>query len=75
METLPRILIVEDDVATAQVYQRLLEAHGYEVKLAPDGEFAQAALVFQRPDLVVLDLMLPKVPGVEVLHFLRSHND
>lgn len=75
METHAKILIVEDDAVTARLYQRLLESHGYEVKLAPDGEFAQASLVFEPPDLVLLDLMLPKVPGAEVLHFIRSRGD
>ena len=67
-----RVLVVEDDQEIAQVLQRSLRLEGYEVKLAPDGEAAlQTAGTFV-PDLVILDLGLPKIDGMEVARRLRA---
>src|SRR2546423_694442 len=67
-----RILVVEDDVVSAKAYQRLLEANGFLVEITYDGETAIQAFQTSRPDLVLLDLMLPKVPGTEVIRNIRS---
>lgn len=67
-----RILIVEDDLVTTQVYKNLLETEGYAVELAPDGETAVRALSTMRPDLILLDLLLPKVHGLQVLKHARA---
>lgn len=67
------ILVVEDDLVTANAYQRLLQEYGFEVDLAADGEIAIQTLQTLRPDLVLLDLMLPKVPGTEVIRSIRSN--
>jgi DNA-binding response OmpR family regulator len=70
-----RILVVEDDEEIAQVLQRSLRLEGYEVKLAGDGvqglEEAHAFL----PDLIVLDLGLPRLDGVDVAKRLRESGD
>jgi DNA-binding response OmpR family regulator len=70
-----RILVVEDDEEIAQVLQRSLRMEGYEVKLAGDGvrglEEAHAFL----PDLIVLDLGLPRLDGVDVAKRLRDDGD
>jgi DNA-binding response OmpR family regulator len=70
-----RILVVEDDEEIAQVLQRSLRLEGYEVKLAGDGvqglEEAHAFL----PDLIVLDLGLPRLDGVDVAKRLREGGD
>jgi DNA-binding response OmpR family regulator len=70
-----RILVVEDDEEIAQVLQRSLRMEGYEVKLAGDGvrglEEAHAFL----PDLIVLDLGLPRLDGVDVARRLREDGD
>jgi DNA-binding response OmpR family regulator len=70
-----RILVVEDDEEIAQVLQRSLRMEGYEVKLAADGvqglEEAHAFL----PDLIVLDLGLPRLDGVDVAKRLREGGD
>ena len=70
-----RILVVEDDEEIAQVLQRSLRMEGYEVKLAADGvrglEEAHAFL----PDLIVLDLGLPRLDGVDVARRLREDGD
>jgi DNA-binding response OmpR family regulator len=70
-----RVLVVEDDEEIAQVLQRSLRLEGYEVKLAGDGvqglEEAHAFL----PDLIVLDLGLPRLDGVDVAKRLREDGD
>jgi DNA-binding response OmpR family regulator len=69
------ILFVEDDAILARVYRKTLEAAGFEVRHAPDGEAGMAALQALRPDLILLDLMLPRVSGVELLRFIRSSRE
>ncbi len=67
-----RVLVVDDDATVSDVVRRYLERAGYEVTLAADGAAGLAAFAAQRPDLVVLDLMLPGVPGLEVCRRLRE---
>src|SRR3954469_13240183 len=71
----PRVLIVEDDEEIAQALQRSLRLEGYEVRLAPDGEKALADARSYVPDLVLLDLGLPGVDGMEVARRLRADGD
>ena len=71
----PRVLVVEDDEEIAQVLQRSLRMEGYEVRLAFDGEAALDAASAFNPDLVILDLGLPKLDGVEVAKALRADDD
>jgi two-component system, OmpR family, response regulator MprA len=71
----PRVLVVEDDEDIAQALQRLLRLEGYEVRVATDGEAAlESAGAFQ-PDLVILDLGLPRLDGMEVARRLRARDD
>src|SRR5215210_4808096 len=70
-----RVLVVEDDADIAQVLQRMLRAEGYEVRLAGDGEAALEDARAYLPDLVVLDLGLPLVDGIDVARELRSRDD
>jgi two-component system phosphate regulon response regulator PhoB len=67
-----RILLVEDDDALASVYLVRLEAEGFDVKRVANGEEALATAVSYRPDLVLLDVMMPKVSGFDVLDILRN---
>src|SRR2546423_7132615 len=71
----PRVLIVEDDVEIAQALQRSLRLEGYEVRLAADGERALADARSYVPDLVLLDLGLPGVDGIEVARRMRADGD
>ena len=71
----PRVLVVEDDEEIAQVLQRSLRLEGYEVKLALDGQVALDVAGSFNPDLVILDLGLPKIDGIEVAKRLRAHDD
>jgi DNA-binding response OmpR family regulator len=67
-----RILFVEDDDALAGVYLVRLQAEGFDVKRVANGEEALAAAVVYKPDLVLLDVMMPKVSGFDVLDILRN---
>lgn len=67
-----KILFVEDDDALAGVYVMRLEAEGFEVNRVDNGEDALATAVSFKPDLVLLDVMMPKVSGFDVLDILRN---
>jgi two-component system response regulator MprA len=71
----PRVLVVEDDDAIAQVLQRSLRMEGYEVRIAGDGVAALAEAQSFLPDLVVLDLGLPRLDGIDVAKELRARDD
>src|SRR6516164_2959985 len=71
----PRVLVVEDDDAIAQVLQRSLRMEGYEVKIAGDGISALDLAHAFLPDLVILDLGLPRMDGIEVAKTLRQTDD
>ncbi len=71
----PRVLVVEDDEEIAQVLQRSLRLEGYEVRIAGDGEAALDQSAAFNPDLVILDLGLPKLDGMEVARRLRAADD
>ncbi len=67
-----KILLVEDDDALASVYQTRLQAEGFEIKRVPNGEDALSTALQFRPDLILLDVMMPKVSGFDVLDILRN---
>ncbi|MCD6728101.1 MAG: response regulator transcription factor [Solirubrobacteraceae bacterium] len=71
----PRVLVVEDDDEIAMALQRSLRMEGYEVRLAADGESALGEASRFNPDLVVLDLGLPRLDGIEVARRLRAGDD
>ena len=68
----PRVLVVEDDEDIAQALQRSLRMEGYEVRTAADGHAALEQGHAFAPDLVILDLGLPELDGVEVARALRA---
>jgi two-component system phosphate regulon response regulator PhoB len=67
-----RILLVEDDDALANVYSTRLQAEGLDVRRVANGEDALASALSYTPDLVLLDVMMPKVSGFDVLDILRN---
>ncbi|HVS28627.1 MAG TPA: response regulator transcription factor [Solirubrobacteraceae bacterium] len=71
----PRVLVVEDDVEIAQTLQRSLRLEGYDVRLAGDGVDALDQAHAFLPDLVVLDLGLPRLDGIDVAKQLRERDD
>jgi DNA-binding response OmpR family regulator len=67
-----RILHVEDDALIVLIYRPALVRAGFSVEVAEDGLIASKMLFKSRPDLVVLDLLLPKLEGADVIKFIRS---
>lgn len=67
----PHILVVEDEAALVELLRYNLEEEGFRVSDAADGEAALAAVAEDKPDLVVLDLMLPLISGLEICRQLR----
>jgi two-component system phosphate regulon response regulator PhoB len=72
---IPHVLVVEDEEALALLLKYNLEKEGYRVSLARDGEEALLIADEVRPDLVLLDWMLPKVAGIEVCRRLRTRSE
>jgi two-component system response regulator ResD len=70
-----RVLVVDDEPIVRDVLSRYLTRGGYQVEQAGDGEAALAAFDRTSPDLVLLDLMLPRMDGVEVFTRIRSSSD
>ena len=68
----PLVLLVDDEFAILAVVSELLESEGYEVITAADGEAALESLRARRPDAVVLDVMLPRRSGPEVVRAMRA---
>src|SRR6059058_5100808 len=67
-----KIIIVEDDPVIAHIYQTRLEKEGYQVEVAADGQKGFYRIHEFTPDAVLLDLMLPKMNGVEILKKIRA---
>lgn len=68
----PRLLLVEDDDALANVYVMRLQAEGMDIRRVANGEDALAAVLSFKPDLILLDVMMPKVSGFDVLDIIRN---
>lgn len=67
-----KILLVEDDETLAGVYIERLEAEGFDVRHVANGEDALSNAVEYKPDLILLDVMMPKISGFDVLDILRN---
>lgn len=72
MEARKKILLVEDDEVLASVYRARLEMEDFQVMEVHDGEQALTAALKYRPDLMILDAMMPKISGFDVLDILRN---
>ncbi len=72
MRTPPRILIADDNPMNLDILQARLAVHGYELLTAGDGEAALASARAQQPDLILLDIMMPKLDGIEVCRRLKT---
>lgn len=70
-----KILLVEDDQNLRDIYFARFQAEGYEISVAANGEEALATVVKVKPDLIVLDVMMPRISGFDVLDIIRSTPD
>lgn len=67
-----KLMIVEDDIALREIYSIRLTAEGYTIVVAGDGEEALAIAVREKPDLILSDVMMPKISGFDMLDIIRS---
>jgi DNA-binding response OmpR family regulator len=67
-----KILVVDDDLPTRRLLQEVFRSHGFGVVVASDGDVVLGLVKSQRPEVVVLDLMMPGVSGLEALHAMRT---
>lgn len=72
--TKPKILLAEDEESLGMIIQESLETRGFEVTLCPDGEVAKASYQKEIPDLMVLDVMMPKLDGFSLVKEIRKMN-
>lgn len=70
--TMPKIAIIEDDQAISQMYRMKFEAEGFEVETAANGKLGLELVDKMRPDIILLDLMMPEMTGDEMLVKLRA---
>ena len=68
-----KIVVVDDEQAVRDSLRRSLSFNGYDIAIAEDGEQALDVIEKEQPDLVILDVMMPKMDGLEVCRHLRSH--
>ena len=72
MDSKKKILLVEDDTALAAVYRARLELEGFDIREVNNGEDALSATLDYKPDLILLDAMMPKISGFDVWDILRN---
>ncbi len=72
MDIKKKILLVEDDVALSAVYKSRMELEGFEIREVNNGELALSSAIEFKPDLILLDAMMPKISGFDVLDILRN---
>jgi CheY-like chemotaxis protein len=68
-----KVLIIEDDVILMRFYNKLLTAEGYEVEMADDGREGIRKIKSTKPSLILLDIMLPEMNGIEVLEIIKAN--
>jgi CheY-like chemotaxis protein len=70
---MPKVLIVEDDPLISRMYQKIFTFEQFEVDVAPNGEEALAKVSIFKPELILLDVMMPKMNGLQVLEKLKEN--
>ena len=70
-----KVLIVDDDVNICEVINMYLQSSGYETQIVHDGKEAEEKFESYKPDLVLLDIMIPSVDGIDVLKWIRKDNN
>lgn len=69
---MPKLLIVEDDEQYAKIYSHKFSLSGYEVEIAENGEVALEKMAKAKPDLALVDLMMPKMDGFQLMEHMKS---
>lgn len=72
-QNMPVVLVIEDDPILTKMYKEKFTNEGFEVLTAPDGESGLEAAVNKKIDIILLDVMLPRMSGIELLKRLREH--
>ncbi|KAB2833404.1 MAG: response regulator [Candidatus Dadabacteria bacterium] len=72
---MPKVLLIEDEESLRNLYNRILSTKNYEVEAAADGEIALSLLKQFRPDVIVLDIVMPHYNGVEILKILKNDGE
>ena len=75
MKKHPTIMVVDDDAVIVKMLERILRLEGYDVITAGDGKAALLLLEKAKPDLVILDIMMPGLDGVQVLKLMRERSN
>ncbi|WP_032123589.1 response regulator transcription factor [Clostridium amazonitimonense] len=73
--TIGKVLVVDDDENICEVIKMYLQSSGYDTRISNDGKEAQEVFLEYKPDLVLLDIMLPHVDGIDVLKWIRKENE
>lgn len=71
--TTKRILCIEDERFIGELYKRALEKAGYSVDVISDGQQGLDAILSDKYDIILLDIMIPQVLGIDILHTVRTH--
>jgi DNA-binding response OmpR family regulator len=72
---MPKVLLIEDEESLRNLYTRILSNKNYEVESAADGEIALSLLKQSKPDVIVLDIVMPHYNGVEILKILKNDGE
>lgn len=72
---MPKVLLIEDEESLRNLYTRILSTKNYEVESAADGEVALSLLKQSKPDVIVLDIVMPHYNGVEILKILKNDGE
>ena len=74
MQTSPKtVMIIEDEADAAELFAEMMRLNGYRVLKTYSSTPAMTLIAQERPDVIILDIMMPDVSGIEVLHYLRNH--
>lgn len=69
------VMIIEDEPDAAELFAEMMRLNGYRVLKTYSGTPAMTLIAQEKPDLIILDIMMPGVSGLDVLHYLREHKD
>ena len=76
MSAMPKtVMVIEDEPDAADLFAEMMRLNGFRVLKTYSGTPAMALIAQEKPDLIILDIMMPGVSGLEVLHYLRGHPD